>query len=196
MKARERSFRRREGNISLTQTERNFYRPKILINPKTGQVIKVESPAEHIDRMELLAKKEQQQPKEFPRIIARLSQLDSIKSLPINSDETHMIRIHINRNTRGEVLLDPDVTVAQLEESILRYRRLVRIPQLKIEEQQRAEGKKHTIKVKTEAIKTTATRKLSRSEQMKKNPISTRNKKKGGGFKLNAIINFSTNEKE
>lgn len=128
VKARDRAYRRKLGNSSITVTERKFERRKVTIG-KNGFIVKVETLDEHLERMYALAREEQFRPKEPTRVLARLFDT-AISEMPLNADEKKIIFSYIYRPQRqdgtptGEVLLRPDVSIADVEKSILRYRRL------------------------------------------------------------------------
>lgn len=126
MRSRQRAYRRRQGNSSMTEVEKRFYRPIIRLSPTTGRIFFVEGFDEHIERMRKEAHTEQLQPKEPHRIISRIQQIDSIRSLSLNDDERRIIRRKLMRDSKGRVLLSPDVTIYDVEKAILRYRRLTR----------------------------------------------------------------------
>lgn len=124
VKQRQRQFQVREGNSSMTDGERRFYRRKVMINPKTGQVIKVESIEAHIERMETEASIERLHPKEQWRFLARV--LETVPG-PFSQDERKLIDKNW-RTLRGwDERYRPVYEYHEVErakESVLRYRRL------------------------------------------------------------------------
>lgn len=124
MRNRERAFRRREGNSSLTEIEKRFYRPIIKISRDTGRIFYVESWDDHVERMRKEAGDERYRPREPHRIISRIQQVESIRALPLSEDERVLIRRKLVRDSKGRVYLDPQYTIHDVETSILRYRRL------------------------------------------------------------------------
>lgn len=157
VKARDRAYRKKLGNSSLTVTERKFDRRKVTIG-KNGFIVKVETLDEHLDRMYSSAKQEQGNPKEPTRVLARTLLTESIQEIPLNEDEKKIIRSYLYKPQRadgkptGEILLRPDVTISDVEKAILRYRRLTGrkpVPKETTEERQREYRKK----VKEQALK-------------------------------------------
>lgn len=133
MRQRQRQYKARQGKASLTVQENKFYRRKVLINPSTGQVIKVESVEDHLDRMNREANSERNNPKEphrvFSRLLKNLESLQSLENVPLDNFERQIVHNKIHTETRangsrGATLLDQHVTIYDLEKSILRYRRL------------------------------------------------------------------------
>ena len=94
----------------MTDAERKLYRRKVAINPKTGAVVGVESLENYIARLYRVAAFEQRFAEDWWRRLARVLQIFE------NLDATE--RDLIQRGLKGLR------TVAQTEESILRYRRL------------------------------------------------------------------------
>lgn len=129
VKARDRAYRKKLGNSSLTVTERKFERRKVTIG-KNGFIVKVETLDEHLERMYSGAHQEQLHPKEPTRVLSRILEVETIQELPLNEDEKKIIRSYLYKPQRmdgtptGEILLRPDITVAMVEKAILRYRRL------------------------------------------------------------------------
>lgn len=113
VQGRNRAFRKKQGNISMTDRERKFYRRKVTIS-KDGFIIKIESIDEHLERMLVEAEVERYHPNEPQRFLARLLECESVHDLPINKDEQKIID---TVRIRGG-------TVNEAEEGILRYRRL------------------------------------------------------------------------
>jgi len=103
VKGRQRAFRRRQGNISMTMREMKFYRQKIN-----------ETPEAHIDRMRSEAAMEQAFPTEWWRVLARLIQGlgDDVEAV---GDVWKMIK-RLSKEGR---------TIAEIEQSVLRYKRLM-----------------------------------------------------------------------
>src|SRR5436190_20413728 len=91
MKARQRRYQKQLASSATTLTERRFEKRKVKLNNQ-GIVIGVESIEDHIDRQRALAKAEQIQPKEWRRVYARIQQIPSIQSLPLNGDEHTIIK--------------------------------------------------------------------------------------------------------
>jgi hypothetical protein len=163
MKARERRHKRQLANSATTLTERKFERRKVKISPK-GIIIGIESVDDHIDRQRASAKSEQSNPKEWRRVYARIQQIASIRSLPLNGDEQTIIRRKFYRepvkhrtyaspnlieSNIGDIKLLPAETISTVEQAILRYRRLVR-PAIEKEKADQLATKR---RVKLEAIK-------------------------------------------
>lgn len=105
MRMKERSIRKRAANESLTDREIKFYRPKL------SEVVSADYPWNHIRRMREEAATERVRPTEWWRRLARVLQ---VLNAPFNQIEYDLIK-RVARN---------GYTIAEVEEAILRYRRL------------------------------------------------------------------------
>ena len=115
---------KRKLKNQMTKLEERFYRPKILISKTTGKVIKVESLQEHHERMQKEGTEERLKPKMPTAVLARLLQVPSIAKLPLNSDEQKIIQSYLIKDNKNRVMLNPEIPISKVEQSILRYRRL------------------------------------------------------------------------
>ena len=114
---------KRKLKNQMTKLEERFYRRRILLN-KDGQIIKVESLQEHHDRMLQEGTEERLKPKMPTAVLARLLQVPSIQKLPFNSDEQKIIQSYLIKDNKNRVMLNPEIPISKVEQSILRYRRL------------------------------------------------------------------------
>jgi hypothetical protein len=179
VKQRQRQYKKKLGNLSITKREEKFYKRKILINKLTGQVIRVESIDDHLERMYREAKEEREHPVEPTRIVARILQIESIRSLPLNHDERKLISrmlIHVTRadgTPTGEIILSPEFTIADVEKSILRYRRLTN----REEEERKAKGEQEQ---RRKQIKL----RIGKLDEPKSGKKQTTNKPRRQGFRI------------
>lgn len=124
VQARQRSYRKRLGNLSFTDEERRFYRRKIKINPDTGRIVSIESIDDHITRMETIAAEERIKPKIPYRVFARIQSIPSIREIPLEREERELVIRNMYKDEKLGWRLKPDVTLAYVEQAILRWRRL------------------------------------------------------------------------
>jgi hypothetical protein len=100
MKSKERAYRKRLGNLSLTDAERKENRRRMN-----------ESLESYLSRLEAQAREQQRHPKHEWHYLARVLQ---VVPSPLNHDERRLVRYHCKRGN----------TVARAEKAIARYRRL------------------------------------------------------------------------
>lgn len=138
VKARDRAYRRKLGNSSLTVAEKKFERRKVIIG-KNGFIVKVETLDEHLERMYSTAANERLNPKEPTRVLSRILEVPTIGEMSLDANEKTIIANFLYKPQRqdgsatGEILLRPDITISQVEKAILRYRRLTnRQPEKKL----------------------------------------------------------------